>query len=149
MDDVLASIRRIVRTEKRVEDAEVVVPIDERRGDGPGWEGEGEDTLLLTPEMRTDSGAHEPAAGAGARPTELAADMSEASAGEPAPLPDREALRAMLREVLREEMDGGLAEGLVREIIRDELVHGEIGGNISQNVLRLIRDEVAKAVGTR
>ena len=136
MDDVLASIRRIVRTEKE----EAVATAS---GEGPfedeGGRLEADEPLVLTPEMRADAGAE----GAPARP-ELAADTAEASGGQETL--DREALRLAMRELLREELSGGQAEHAVRQIIRDELMGGQIGRNISQNVLRLVRDEVAKAV---
>jgi hypothetical protein len=145
MDDVLASIRRIVRAEKEGAVASV-------SGEGPhediGAASDGEEPLVLTPEMRTDAGAG--AAGTGAPTAERAADMSEATympgAAPEEAVHDREALRAMLRELLREELSGGAAEESVRGILRDELTSGEIGSNISQNVLRMIRAEVAKAL---
>lgn len=151
MDDVLASIRRIVRNEKQAEDAEEVMAGDDIRGGGSGRNDA--EPLVLTPEMRIERGAE-----TGARPAELAADMAEAAGGDGGDggyggdggaLPDREALKAMLRDILREELDGGPAEDAVRGIIRDELTSGEVGLNVSQNVLRLIRSELAKAVETR
>lgn len=101
--------------------------------DGPGETAGGEAAdnddrppLLLTPEMRSDRGRK---AGATSRP------------------PDDEALRELVREVLAEELADGDAEAGVRAIIRDELMHGEIGGQISQNVLNLARAEIAKGQG--
>ena len=100
MDDVLASIRRIVRTEKQDEEAGGAVEGDDR---APSETGE---PLLLTPEMRSD---------AGAAPSELAADIADAQGdaqrdadpeGE-GRAPDPEALRAMLREILLEELRDG------------------------------------------
>jgi hypothetical protein len=138
MDDVLASIRRIVRAEK---ESGVVTSFGDGPDDGADRGGmpADEEPLVLTSEMRTDAGA----AHAATRP-ELAADTADASDGND-PL-DRDALRATLRELLREELSGGPAEEAVRGIIRDELTGGQVGRNISQNVLRLIRDEVARAV---
>jgi hypothetical protein len=138
MDDVLASIRRIVRAEK---ESSVVTASGEGPHEDIDRRSEDEEPLVLTPEMRTDAGAeHAPA-----RP-ELAADTAEASGGSE-PL-DRDVLRAMLRDLLREELSGGPAEEAVRGIIREELMSGQVGRNISQNVLRLIREEVAKAMQT-
>ena len=146
MDDVLASIRRIVRAEK---ESGVATATGEEPFDEAGRRSADEAPLMLTPEMRADGGsAH---AQAPARP-ELAADTAEASGGNE-PL-DRDALRAAVREVLaellpevlREELSGGSAAEAVRGTVRDELTNGQVGRNISQNVLRLIRDEVAKAV---
>jgi hypothetical protein len=133
MDDVLASIRRIVRTEK---ESAVASGYDEPRG-----RSDGDGPLLLTPDMRTDVGPAE--AGDGA--DELMADMSEASA-EPLPaMAETDALRELVRELLRDELAGGAAAEAVRDIIRDELTSGRIGTNISQNVQRMIRTEVARA----
>ena len=60
---------------------------------------------------------------------------------------DEDELRDLIRQVVREELADGRAAGIVRDIIKAELTTGEIGGNISRNVLRLIRSEVAKAKG--
>jgi hypothetical protein len=140
MDDVLASIRRIVRAEKEsgVASASGNGPQEDADRDA-GRRVEAEEPLVLTSEMRTDGGGPP----APARP-ELGAEAAEASDLPEAP--DREALRATLRELLREELSGGPAEEAVRGVIRDELTKGQVGRNISQNVLRLIREEVAKAV---
>ena len=148
MSDVLASIRRIVRAEEEgsvaaaSDDGHAGETGEDRRGDdrGPPY---AEELLVLTPEMRTDVGAGVDA-GAGAGE----ADAGASGRGEAAEL-DREALRSMLRELLQDELSGGKAEGAVREIIRDELTEGQVGSNISQNVLRLIRAEVAKALAER
>ena len=153
MDDVLASIRRIVRAEK---ESGVATATGEEPFDEAGRPSADEAPLMLTPEMRADTGsAHAPG-----RP-ELAADTAEASGAGNESL-DRVALGAAVREILPEilpellpqllpellrgELTGGPAEQAVRGIIRDELTSGQVGRNISQNVLRLIRDEVAKAV---
>ena len=48
---------------------------------------------------------------------------------------------------LEQYLAGGNAEGLVRDIIKAELTTGDIGANISKNVLRLIKSEIAKANG--
>ena len=136
LDDVLASIRRMVRTEKEK-------AVATGSGEDEGGRPEADEPLVLTPEMRADADADAGAERAPARP-ELAADTAEASGGQE--LLDREALRVAVRELLREELSGGQAERAVRQIIRDELMGGQIGRNISQNVLRLVRDEVAKAV---
>ena len=144
LDDVLASIRRIVRADKETSVANAP-------GQGPhaqtggqtGGRPDAEEPLVLTPEMRTDAGAGR----ARVRP-ELAADMA-AQAGEAPPGGnplDRQALREALRELLLEELSGGPAQEALRGIVREELTAGELGRNISRNVHRLIRDEVARAV---
>lgn len=184
MDDVLASIRRIVRAE--------------RDADGPGSEeaqvvaggqdgDEGDAPLALTPDMMSDAESpggpapvpapppHDPGPSAADAPPPVdvfgdpvgeAADLRPRAAelapfvnapdpidAEPeapapaAPAIDEDTLREMVREVIREELAAGQAEGMVREIIRSELTTGEIGANISRNVLRLVRSEVAKARG--
>ncbi len=61
---------------------------------------------------------------------------------------DAEALKDMVRTVIREELTSSDTAGeAIRSIIRDELMTGEIGQNISQNVLALIQAEVSKATG--
>ncbi|HET7408952.1 MAG TPA: hypothetical protein VFJ13_02015 [Paracoccaceae bacterium] len=144
MDDVLASIRRIVRAENapEAEPASRGMPQDDTVETGGG-----DEPLALTPDMRIDGGAVEPEAIA--RPAGLAEAAAPAAIADSPATPDREALRGLVREILAEELTDGDAEGAVRSIIRDELVNGEIGGNVSQNVLRLIRSEIAKALEGR
>jgi hypothetical protein len=154
MDDVLASIRRIVRTERQDAGAGDAGGAGHGGREGFVQETDAEEPLILTPEMRIDIG-DAPRAGMGAAPadapSELDADIADASAA-PA-MPDPGVLRTMLRDLLREELAQTLGEGrpaeAVREIVRDELVHGETGDNVSQNVLRLIRDEVSRALADR
>lgn len=141
MDDVLASIRRIVRAEKDPES-------------DPGGQAvrrPGDEPLALTPDMRTDASSVDPEAIA--RPADSARPGSAPTADAPgrraAAAPDAETLRRMIREVLIEELASGGADEAVRDIIRDELTNGEIGANISQNVLRLIQSEVARTLDER
>lgn len=49
-----------------------------------------------------------------------------------------------LRDTVKDEISTGVQDP-VREIIKAELTTGEIGGNISRNVLRLIKSEIAKS----
>ena len=146
MDDVLASIRRIVRSERepQAEDAEPVSGTPNKPG------GAGDMPLELTPAMMSDEADEAEA------PTSVSAFVSAPEpledsifAAQPAapagPAVDEERLRELIREVLMEELADGEGADLVREIIRAELTTGEIGGNISRNVLRLIRSEIAKA----
>jgi hypothetical protein len=144
MDDVLASIRRIVRAEKEPE----TQPASRDAPRGQGWTED--EPLALTPDMRSDSGSETGTVDpeAIARPAAPALPPAPAEGGEAA-MPDRETLRRMVREILADELTNGSADQTVREIIRDELMNGEIGGNISQNVARLIRAEVAKALENR
>lgn len=142
MDDVLASIRRIVRTERQDVDA------GEGGREGLVQDTDAEEPLILTPEMRIDLGD-----GPGVGPGDNGFEAGTADAVPVAAAPDREALRALLREVLQDELGEALADGraaeAVRGIVRDELVNGETGDNVSQNVLRLIRDEVRRALDER
>lgn len=145
MDDVLASIRRIVRAEKEP-DAEAVGGAADDGGLPDEFRAGADEPLALTPDMRMhESGGDAVEPEAIARPAGSA--RSTASTG--AAAPDRETLRRMVREVLLEELTSGAAEGAVRGLVRDELMNGEIGGNISQNVLRLIQSEIAKALEGR
>ncbi len=143
MDDVLASIRRIVRSD--TPDA-----ISDEEGSEVSSAEAAEEPLLLTPEMRIDGGAE----AAGGTSEE---DDAEPSAG-PAPgpragSPAPDALHAMVRAILLEELGDGpgrdAVRDAVREVVRDELVHGEIGDNVSRNVVQLVRDEVARLTGGR
>jgi cell pole-organizing protein PopZ len=136
MDDVLASIRRIVRNDKDAGPGEPVDPrlLPEETDNG---------TLLLTPEMRTDAGSE----AAGTALAHDAADASDTPVQPRAPVSD--ALSAMVRAILLEELRDGPARDAVREIIQDELIHGETGGNVSANVVRLVRDEVRRAMSER
>ena len=135
MDDVLASIRRIVRAEKDPDMAETGT------GEGQPHRAWDDEPLPLTPDMRTDGDAVQP---------EAIAHPAEAGApGAVSSVPDRQVLKELVREVLLEELSRDRAGQAVREIIRDELVNGEVGGNISQNVLRLIRSEIDKALAGR
>ena len=149
MDDVLASIRRIVRSERQpdIEDAETAEDAE--------IAGEGDSPLALTPEMMSDEedDAEESRTGGAVSfvsAPESPADDGHATAAPAAaavPGPSDAQIRQIVREVIREELTGGDAAGLVREIIKAELTTGEIGANISRNVLRLIRSEVAKSKG--
>ena len=164
MDDVLASIRRIVRSEKEPEEAveqpeAAPAPAEEPAPVEPA-EAAADDAdapLALTPDMLMDpasqadpvehDAAPEPA------PEEAPASVGDMAAAAAAPVVEAVSgdsdgkLRSMIREVLQEQMSGAEASEFVRSVIRDELVNGEIGNNISQNVMALIQSEVAKAVG--
>ncbi|MEM9061014.1 MAG: hypothetical protein AAGD13_11190 [Pseudomonadota bacterium] len=156
MDDVLASIRRIVRAEKDpagADTAEEVVPSAPETP--PTQPADASEPLALTPEMRMAPGAAETDAPAeDAMP--LGAAMGAVDAAESAVSDatsavadalDPAQIKEMVREVVMEQLGGADAGELIRNVIRDELTTGEIGGNISQNVLRLIQSEVGKALG--
>lgn len=160
MDDVLASIRRIVRAEKDHDAAEPVSGGGRPQYRAPG----GDEPLALTPDMRMDGGTVEaeaiampaeggrsaattaPATPAGSTTPASSAAPEAPAAAAPAVAPDREQLRQMVREILLEELRGDAGSEAVRGIVRDELLNGEIGANISENVLRLIQSEIAKAL---
>ena len=134
MDDVLASIRRIVRAEKSPEDADTVDDFDDG---GPMPQevlaGDMDAPLELTPDMRmSDENAISPADAV--VPPRMEPDM------------DEEQIKSLIREVVSEEIANGDMNGIVRDVIRDELTAGEIGGNISRNVLALVQSEVSKAL---
>lgn len=133
MDDVLASIRRIVRSEREEEPDEDVQ--------------ESETPLELTPDM--DGGASDGASLASfvsapehARESYDATVLATADPARPAIGEDR--IREIVREVVREELESGGGADLVRDILRAELTTGQTGANISRNVLRLIRSEISK-----
>ena len=149
MDDVLASIRRIVRAEKDpegVQDAEPVVP-------EPGMQTENiaeaehsrfdeSAPLELTPEMMMEGDAE---AVSTEHVSQAFEDVQETA--EAAMAIDPETIKGMVRDVVMEQLNGGDADGLIRGIIRDELTTGEVGSNISKNVLKLIQSEIGKAMG--
>ena len=130
MDDVLASLRRIVRAEQ--DSGAGAGPVDTMptAGHGPS----GDEPLALTPEMRLDVAGD-------AAPESGAADQG----GGVAAAPEHDTLRELVREILVEELTSGRADSILREIVRDELMNGEIASNVSQNVVRLVESEVAKA----
>lgn len=138
MDDVLASIRRIVRHDKpdaghgETVDAAIA---SEEADEGP---------FLLTREMRVDAGTELDGAAA-----EHDLGASHASREPAADAPASDALGMMVRAVLRDELGEGPARDAVREIIRDELMNGEVGGNVTANVVRLVREEVMRAMNER
>lgn len=149
MDDVLASIRRIVKSEKEgdvadttsltesgsaVEDAVMAdeparAPdpvIDEPVGDAP---------LALTPDMRSDNS------------DDVASGQMDTPASGVAAAVDGEALEETVRRVLREEIaNGALGKDLILSVLTEELTTGQTGNNISVNVMKLIQSEVAKAL---
>ena len=155
MDDVLASIRRIVRAEKDPDgvqnvdgvtetsdhetapatpDKVVAAPVDDSA------------PLALTPDMRMGSDApivDTVETAPAATPSEFTSDVTTSAYAAPEP----DAIRQIVREVVLEQLGGNDADMLIRNVIRDELVSGDIGSNISQNVLRLIQTEVSKAMG--
>ena len=140
MDDVLASIRRIVRSEKEPEP--VAVPDAQERPVSAPDPVEEDAPLALTPEMMMGDAEVEEASAAPA--ADVADTQTPAPAVAPAATVDPAILRDMVREVVLEQLAGDQAGDLVRNVIRDELMNGEIGANISQNVMALIQSEIAK-----
>lgn len=144
MDDVLASIRRIVRSEKQPE-AEVV-----DADDGPMPQevtsGASESPLELTSDMRMAEGPDHAAIAETIVPPRMDASDDAPSQAPAAPSMDADAIKALIKDVVTEEIANGTMNGLVRDVIRDELTTGQIGGNISKNVLRLVQSEIGKAM---
>ncbi|MFK7941433.1 MAG: hypothetical protein AB8B85_00725, partial [Paracoccaceae bacterium] len=83
-------------------------------------------------------------------PLELTRDMrldeeeNEATVTPAAIDPDQ--LRGMVRDVVLEQLESDQASDLIRNVLKEELMNGEIGANMSQNVMSLIQAEVAKAL---
>ena len=143
MDDVLASIRKIVRAEKDpegVQDAQTTTqePVAE-----PSYAPPADDSapLSLTPDMMMD-GEAAPAVDAVSEVVETVQETAGAAMAM-----DADSIRDMVREVVMEQLQGSDADELIRGVIRQELTTGDIGANISKNVLRLIRTEVGNALG--
>jgi cell pole-organizing protein PopZ len=118
----------------------------------------GEVPLALTSDMRLDEsdakGGSDLAQAMDAASTEdPMPESAEETVSDPvapaAPSIDPETLKGLMRTVILEELTSSDAAGeAIRAVIRDELMTGEIGQNISQNVLALIQAEVAKATGS-
>lgn len=150
MDDVLASIRRIVRAEKNPE-AETVGEAEPETVDA-GAESDGEIPLELTPDMRMAEANLEPQASAAEFVTtppevdEVAPPIPPiAPVADAVPALDPDAIRDMVRDVVREELASSGLTDTIKSVLKDELTTGDVGGNISRNVLRMIKSEVAKA----
>lgn len=168
MDDVLSSIRRIIGSDKRDDDDAFesgadkyyVPPVGEEPplelGPSLDRESSGE-PMPLTPGMR----AAEPGQGGlGDGPGRHggAADQVPTPARPDAPVPsdsaddqggdavviDEAALEDMIRRIVRDEVAAALpGDDRMREVVHEEL-QGDVGQNISENVQRLIRAEVAR-----
>lgn len=172
MDDVLASIRRIVRSERAAvrpvdgttsktepevsspgAPAPAVAPPPAGGADMTPAEPDADAPLDLTQAMRAEPAPEAPpppppTVEAPAAPTPEPPDAAEEPkpavepvADTPTEQPETEAVEAMLAAGLSRD---ALVD-LIRETVRDELINGEIAKNISANVTRMIREEVAKA----
>ena len=125
VDDVLASIRKLVSDEAQVQTNEVARQALAEESDAP---------LVLTPELKVpNKGSDEPLVlkSPVATPDDEpdAMNISESSeTHETAPFHDEVALR-----------------GIVSEMIRDEL-QGELGNRITRNVRRMVRREIEAAL---
>lgn len=167
MDDVLASIRRIVRAETKSD------PEESKAADRSLTGADAEDGVAS--EAEAPPAEHVPDAGTGdvsektapaaisdqnpddAAPLLLTPEMradragghevkSGAPAGTAAPAasaPEREILRMLIAEIVAAEMRGDAIRDILRDIIRDELTNGPLGKNASQNVRAMIRAEIA------
>ena len=147
MDDVLASIRKIVRAEKdpeSVQEAQTVPSETSPVSTGAGMPEEAA-PLELTPDMLMSDDGAAPSEEVSMEAPEVYENMQE-SAGD-AMVVDPEVIRRMVREVVMEQLNGPDADSLIRGVIRQELTTGDVGANISKNVLRLIRTEVSNALG--
>ncbi|MEM7686272.1 MAG: hypothetical protein AAF293_15705 [Pseudomonadota bacterium] len=150
MDDVLASIRRIVRAEKDPVSTQEADPVAETGFETPPEpETEAIEPLALTPEMRMTPDVNVPDVPSDLDETPLGSTTAAVADVVPsvADALDPDQIREMVREVVMEQLGGADAGEMIRSVIRDELTTGEIGGNISQNVMRLIQAEVGKALG--
>lgn len=155
MDDVLASIRRIVRAEKdpeTLQDAQVIQETAKTMEPAVAEIVEESVPLELTPDMRMSPEEPEEAASSAdvVEPVEpvapVAMDVPSDVPSEEAAEFDPDMIRDMVRDVVMEQLAGADGDKLIRDVIRNELTAGEIGANISKNVLRLIQSEVGKAL---
>ncbi|MEM7212107.1 MAG: hypothetical protein AAF479_09460 [Pseudomonadota bacterium] len=151
MDDVLASIRRIVRAEKdpeTIEDA-ATSPGDVMPSQTMAAPVEEAAPLELTPEMRMaeESTPEVETPVLDETPPPMDTAPAEAIPAPVAPPMDPAMIGDMVREIVMEQLSGPDGDKLIRNVIKDELYSGEIGANISKNVLALIQSEVGKALG--
>ena len=158
MDDVLASIRRIVRAEKdpeTLQDAQVIQETAMTMEPAVAEVVEESVPLELTPDMRMSPEEPEEAeeATSSVDVVEPVEPVAPVAMDAPSDVPSEEVaefdpdmIRDMVREIVMEQMAGADADKLMRDVIRNELTAGEIGANISKNVLRLIQSEVGKAL---
>lgn len=157
MDDVLASIRRIVRSEKEPAEADVASEVADLATDAAAETMDAADAPLeLTPDMRLDDAPETstpdhmsvpPAINPAMDPPPSSETQMESSTvpGGTAVATSDDEIREIVRAVLLEELKGDAFADIVRSILRDELYTGETGSNISQNVMTLIETEIAKA----
>ena len=131
VDDVLASIRKLVSDEARGQTEKRAREAVHTETDAP---------LVLTPELKVAHAPSEPPlvletpVSETAKPEttshEPGADLS-GPAEEPAPFHDEVALRAIVSEMIREELQG------------------ELGTRITRNVRRMVRREIELALKER
>ena len=113
VEDVLASIRKLVSEEAKDKSARLEDPVVQAPAASP---------LLLTPELKVEE-KPEPLELSKTHEVAPESDKSPDSASA-APFQDEVALRSLIREVLREELQG------------------ELGTRITRNVRALIRKEI-------
>lgn len=167
MDDVLASIRRIVRAETK-SDPEESKPADTSLTGAEAEKGVASEAGASPAEQVPDAGTGDisektaPAEISAQNPDdpapllltpEMRADRAggrRAAAGAPAgtaspaaSAPEREILRMLITEIVAAEMRGDAIRDILRDIIRDELTDGPLGENATQNVRAMIRAEIA------
>ena len=105
--------------------------------------------LELTPDMRMSeqtAEVAEPVVEESAPVVPMAMDTPSEIPEEAPAAVDPDMIREVVREVVMEQLAGADADKMMRDVIRNELTAGEIGSNISNNVLRLIQSEVGKAL---
>lgn len=141
MDDVLASIRKIVRTEHPRYGSDQA-GVDQIRYSNQPEPAEVDAPLELTPDMRVDDGLGETGTPA---PDHGLVD-AVADPGQKVGSLTRDALRETIQEAVREILNSDEYDALIRSVVRDELLNGEIGQNVSENVVQLVKDEVGRTL---
>ena len=152
MDDVLASIRRIVRSDVPPNEEEGTQSAHAEREQTPPAPMPEEEPLDLTQDMRLeDTRPADPLENMADRlesrtsdytATDYTMDQPGYTPPEPTPIPAPPAAAAPAGL----PFDEATLEQMIRDVIKDELVNGDIGRNISQNVQRMIQDEIARAM---
>ncbi len=139
MDDVLASIRKIVRTEHPQYGSDRA-GVDQIRYSDQPEPADVDAPLELTPDMRVDDGSGE----TGTPPPDQGLADTAADPDPEVGSLTRDALRETIQEAVREILNSDEYDALIRSVLRDELLNGEIGQNVSENVVRLVKDEVGR-----
>lgn len=132
VDDVLASIRKLVSDETRARSLDAAKKAAQNATV--------DETLMLTPELKVASEQPLILETPAAKPTLVVTDADEVPTDETIETPDNDTIAPFQDEVA--------LRALVSEMIREEL-QGELGNRITRNVRKLVRREIEQAMKDR